>query len=65
MHCLARYQNTIPWLSSPLSRHCADSVVIALLIGGGSNIVCIHAMKTCRQNGGVVPLILNLSTRMR
>jgi hypothetical protein len=68
MHYLARYQNTIPWLCSPLSSHFADSVVVALLIGGGinkSNIVHIHAMNACRQNGGVVPLILNLSTRMR
>jgi hypothetical protein len=68
MHCLTRYQNTIPWLSSPFSSHCADSVVIAVLMGKKeikSNIVHVHAMKACRLNGGVDPLILNLSTRMR
>jgi len=35
MHCLARYQNTIPYFSSPLSSNCVDSVVIALLMGAG------------------------------
>lgn len=67
---ISEHNSLVVWLSSPLSSHCAESVVIPLLMGKKgnekeSNIIHTHAMKACRWNGGVVSLILNLSTGMR